>query len=233
MMTRYLRSSSIFAFALVSTGCGAAPQVAVDMAWNSADLHGGATVYFLSIATSDDYSDRRTGISLSTATRRTAAAEACAWLKEERTDLQVACYTDQSSNDPSAEALLIDFALGKRIEPQTWGQVAETVHAKYVLLARPEAVEASKTNWTVNTLQSGLLGGLANRRGTTGVRGYTVSMFLVDAASGKSVWSTLHSASDSKTTSKGYGGDPGATQMPPAAPILARIMKESLDELPK
>jgi hypothetical protein len=226
---------SAFSAAGVLTGCGAAPQVKALPDYRP-DTLGGKTVLLLPLAVSDDLGDARTGIILSSETRRTASALACHEIASERQEGQVVCIDRSPAGKlPELAELELVFAADKPIPAQLLTKLRMAASADYLLLFRPESVSSSHEVSHDKTLRSNpgmvLLAGpwvawmLAEEVKTTSNSmdlKYTISAALIEARSGKLLKMGVHSGGDSRKEDRYMG----YAEAPPVTPILAEIMSE-------
>ena len=196
----------------------------------------GSTVLRLPLAVSDDLGDARTGLILSRETRTTASLEACREIANEHDERRVVCADDSAARElPELAEIELIFASDKPIPTRVLQALAANSRADYLLLFRPERVSSSQqvSHDKIPRKDPGMtfLDGpnvdmlIARERIVTSSStevAFTVSAALIDLRSGKLLRFGVHSGGGSRSEDRYMG----FAEAPPAAPILAEIMRD-------
>ena len=206
--------------------CGGGPQVKTTPDYAPKVL-AGHRVLLVPLAMSDDLGDKRTGIVLSSETRRLASTNACSALARSSREGSVVC-PEASADAKVLSEIEQKFALDEPVAAELWSELRSGFQTDYAFLFRPESVSSSNEVTTNATREErareragrvfsgaqtfgalgAVLGGTSTvERHTTSDTelGYTVSAVLVDMRSMKVLKVGVHSASASKTVNRNLG----------------------------
>jgi hypothetical protein len=220
---------------VLAAGCAGSPVVSTLPEFREAALTG-KRVAIARLAVSDDFGDARTGIMMSARTRTLATRSACESLSQAWDAGRVVCLVP-GKGEPTAELLELErlYAEGRPIPRSLFGTVLASTKSDFVLLFRPEGVDAAQTiaQWENQNPFFPNPGGPVHT--TAGMDlparqtfhtknetelSYTVSATLIDLRTTKPLRSAVHSGSASRTVKRNVG----YAELPSAVTLLAEIM---------
>jgi hypothetical protein len=242
------RSVWLALVSVLMVSCAAAPSVMSAPGFKVRALRR-APVLIMPLATSSELGDDRTGVVLRNQSLLDAYKSMCEHAREDLTVIQVQCAYDASAAArPSMRALMLDFAHDRPPARTTLAALNATSGVRYVLLFRPESVDATRSQtapdaylqavattpaqdptfasalgqsigYGLGQLVASALGVPAG--GVVTSRRYTVSAVLLDLVQGTAARFGAHSARGVKQ----------GESYPEPAPILAEAMYELADAI--